>query len=140
MLGATLLRIDIIPQLTWDRFGHEAIATCEYCTSWSDFALFVFPGALWDYLREILLIGALTLKGTRHSQHRTLGVGALCVAALFEAYLVLTVTINLPKEPENLNKTWQMFERLYGGHGVVMVCISSFVSFQLKLIELSTVA
>ncbi|KAE9396464.1 hypothetical protein BT96DRAFT_884754 [Gymnopus androsaceus JB14] len=113
-LGSAAMRILYV------RFGHDAIATCEYCSSWDDFALFALPGALWEYLRETLIMGALTLKGTRHSQHRTLGVGALCAAAMFEAYLILTATISIPKELVYSSEAWQRVERLYGGQGVIM--------------------
>jgi hypothetical protein len=38
-------------------FGHEALATCEYCHSFGDFALYAFPGPLLEYIREIAFVG-----------------------------------------------------------------------------------
>ncbi|KIK70226.1 hypothetical protein GYMLUDRAFT_34716 [Collybiopsis luxurians FD-317 M1] len=113
-LGSASMRILYV------RFGHETIASCEYCSSWSDFALYALPGAVWEYSREVMMMGALTLRGTRHAEHRTLGVGALCAAAMFEAYVTLTTEINMPKDDNSLSGFWQRVERLYGGHGVVM--------------------
>ncbi|KAJ3747949.1 hypothetical protein DFH05DRAFT_1458193 [Lentinula detonsa] len=107
-------------RLLYVRFGHEAIATCEYCTSWDDFSLYVLPSALWDYLREAMIIGALTLTGTRLTQYRSLSIGALVAAAMFEAYLTLTAKISIPNEFESSSNVWRRIEGLYGGYGVVM--------------------
>ncbi|KAJ3765594.1 hypothetical protein FB446DRAFT_655024 [Lentinula raphanica] len=107
-------------RLLYVRFGHDAIASCEYCTAWDDFSLYVLPDALWEYIRETIIIGVLTLKGTRHIQHRSLSLGALVAAAMFEAYITLTAKINIPNEFEDPNNAWRMIERLYGGYGVVM--------------------
>ncbi|KAJ3729765.1 hypothetical protein C8R42DRAFT_743025 [Lentinula raphanica] len=85
-------------RLLYVRFGHDAIASCEYCTAWDDFSLYVLPDALWEYIRETIIIGVLTLKGTRHMQHRSLSLGALVAAAMFEAYVTLTAKINIPND------------------------------------------
>jgi hypothetical protein len=39
------------------RFGHDAIARCEWCSSFEDFALFSLPAALFAYLGEAGVIG-----------------------------------------------------------------------------------
>ncbi|KAF9069448.1 hypothetical protein BDP27DRAFT_1293750 [Rhodocollybia butyracea] len=101
------------------RFGHDAIAMCEYCSDLNDFALFLAPRWLWDYAREILIIGVLTLKGSRHTHLRTYSVAALCAAALFEVYIVYTTPIRIPRDNEYAGDIWSWVERLYGGHGVV---------------------
>ncbi|KAJ3811690.1 hypothetical protein F5876DRAFT_39076 [Lentinula aff. lateritia] len=107
-------------RLLYVRFGHDAVATCEFCISWDDFSLYVLPSALWDYLREVCIVGALTLRGTRHAQHRSFSVGVLVAAAMFEAYLTLTAKISIPEDFEGPNSNWRNIERLYGGYGVVM--------------------
>jgi hypothetical protein len=38
-------------------FGHDAIARCEWCSSFEDFALFSLPAALLAYLGEAGVIG-----------------------------------------------------------------------------------
>ncbi|KAJ4468842.1 hypothetical protein J3R30DRAFT_1612643 [Lentinula aciculospora] len=109
-----------VMRLLYVRFGHDAIATCEYCTSWDDFSLYVLPGALWEYICEAVIMGALTLRGTRHAQHRSISIGAVVAAAMLETYLTLTAKINIPKDFEDPNTAWRRVERLYGGYGVVM--------------------
>lgn len=38
-------------------FGHDAIAQCEWCSSFEDFALYSLPAVLLGYLREAGVIG-----------------------------------------------------------------------------------
>ncbi|KAJ4466284.1 hypothetical protein J3R30DRAFT_3311219, partial [Lentinula aciculospora] len=102
-----------VMRLLYVRFGHDAIATCEYCTSWDDFSLYVLPGALWEYICEAVIMGALTLRGTRHAQHRSISIGAVVAAAMLETYLTLTAKINIPKDFEDPNTAWRRVERLY---------------------------
>ncbi|THU96232.1 hypothetical protein K435DRAFT_664817 [Dendrothele bispora CBS 962.96] len=79
------------------RFGHDVVTSCEFCSTFNDFALYAFPAPLLSYIREIALIGLITLQGTRHEQHRSLGVGVLIASILGEAYLTTTSLIQIPQ-------------------------------------------
>lgn len=39
------------------RFGHNVLATCTYCHSFDDFALYALPRPVLSYIREIAFIG-----------------------------------------------------------------------------------
>ncbi|ESK96635.1 hypothetical protein Moror_6855 [Moniliophthora roreri MCA 2997] len=80
------------------RFGHNALATCEYCSSYTDFALYALPGPLLAYLREATLIGLITIKGTRLERYRTYGIGPLVAVAATECYWISSVAITIPKD------------------------------------------
>jgi len=71
------------------------------------------------YVREVMMMGALTLQGSRHGHHRTPSVGVVCAAAIFEVYIIFTVTVGIPKDEEYSRDVWRWVERFYGGHGVV---------------------
>ena len=46
------------------RFGHDAVAQCDWCHSMSDFGLFSAPTAGLQYVRTIALIGLMTVPGS----------------------------------------------------------------------------
>ncbi|PPQ83074.1 hypothetical protein CVT24_012469, partial [Panaeolus cyanescens] len=72
-------------------FGHDVVASCSYCHSFEDFALYAFPGPLVQYIREIAFVGLLTLPKSASEHFRPLGLGALLAALLTEFYWTLTV-------------------------------------------------
>lgn len=41
----------------YPRFGHNVLATCTYCKSFDDFALYALPRPLLAYIREIAFMG-----------------------------------------------------------------------------------
>jgi hypothetical protein len=41
----------------YPRFGHNVVATCAYCQSFDDFALYALPRPLLAYIREMAFIG-----------------------------------------------------------------------------------
>ncbi|KAK7035463.1 hypothetical protein VNI00_011756 [Paramarasmius palmivorus] len=82
------------------RFGHDALATCEYCSVYTDFALYALPGPLLAYLREATLVGFITVKGSRLEHHRTFGIGALVAAGAAECYWISSVAITIPRDTQ----------------------------------------
>ncbi|KAG6816346.1 hypothetical protein H0H87_006761 [Tephrocybe sp. NHM501043] len=41
----------------YPRFGHNVIATCSYCHSFEDFALYFLPRPIISYIREMAFVG-----------------------------------------------------------------------------------
>ena len=94
------------------RFGHNILATCTYCHSTGDFALYALPRAVLSYIREITFIGVSPLVlwcvwsshlGTTKfiaPHRRKLGAIILLFMGLGEAYLLATVTIQIPQRGE----------------------------------------
>ncbi|KAG7447007.1 uncharacterized protein BT62DRAFT_97226 [Guyanagaster necrorhizus] len=82
------------------RFGHDVVASCEYCHSYGDFALFALATSILSYICEIAIVGVVTIRGTHRERHRTLGVVALICAAVMEGYCKMTRSIQIPNDPD----------------------------------------
>ncbi|KAF8156855.1 hypothetical protein B0H34DRAFT_710809 [Crassisporium funariophilum] len=87
------------------RFGHDVMIRCSYCQSFDDFALYAFPGALWEYIREIAFIGVLTLPSSTTAHLRPLGLGLLLAALMAEVYYTLTAQISIPPRGLDMSTT-----------------------------------
>lgn len=92
------LLANFIHPLTYSRFGHNAITGCIDCESFLQFGLYAVAAALLDYIRNILLYGLVTMRGTGRERLRLLGTGALVLAAAFEAWWIATVDIQVPRD------------------------------------------
>ncbi|KAK7439841.1 hypothetical protein VKT23_017413 [Stygiomarasmius scandens] len=88
------------------RFGHDVVASCEFCSNFNDFALYASPAPLLSYIREIALVGLITLQGTLHERHRALGVGVLIALLLAEGYFTATALIQIPQNDYSVRKTF----------------------------------
>ncbi|KAG9308530.1 hypothetical protein JVU11DRAFT_11874 [Chiua virens] len=68
------------------RFGQRAMQTCPYCSSATDYAMFVLSGILLDYLRTATLLLLLTTTINGRQRWRTNSLGVLTCAFLAEVY------------------------------------------------------
>ncbi|KIY50874.1 hypothetical protein FISHEDRAFT_16102, partial [Fistulina hepatica ATCC 64428] len=68
--------------------GHNSIAECEHCYTREDFALYHFAHLFTEYVREIAVVGLVTIRGTNHERLRFVGLSALMFAAMAEIYYV----------------------------------------------------
>ncbi|KXN91813.1 hypothetical protein AN958_11963 [Leucoagaricus sp. SymC.cos] len=98
-------------RLLYVRFGHDAIATCEWCSSFEDFALFSLPAVLLAYICEAIVIGVLTLSSSKRGYLRPLGIGSLVIACLTEFYWISTSAINIPQQTGDA-PTWMLHDQL----------------------------
>ena len=57
MFGARNCPISVVNALICCRFGHDVVATCEYCHSYGDFAFFALSTSILSYIREIAIVG-----------------------------------------------------------------------------------
>jgi len=66
---ALLLRLQSLDARSlYVRFGHDSVELCDYCHSFTDFALFALPPAALTYVRTIALVWFMTMKGS--GKHR----------------------------------------------------------------------
>jgi len=84
----------------YPRFGHNVLATCTYCHSFEDFALYALPRPVMSYIREIAFIGLVTTR------RRKAAVTALFSMAVLEFYLLVTVQIKIPLRGSNQPVVW----------------------------------
>ena len=68
--------------------------TCEHCQTAGDYALYALPRPALSYLREIALVGLVTLEKLNRAHLRPLGIGLLIAAFLTEAYWLGTSPIS----------------------------------------------
>ncbi|KAF7318294.1 hypothetical protein HMN09_00338100 [Mycena chlorophos] len=80
------------------RFGHRVVATCDYCHSFNDFAMFALPDAMLSYIWAATVVGLVTINNTGHERYRTLAVGAIAGSFAVEAYYIATSPIEIPKD------------------------------------------
>lgn len=73
-----------------DRLGHDAIAGCDFCSTYEEYLWFCFARPLFAYILGIALIGALTLPGSSQAHLRALGMGLLLSALIAEFVATLT--------------------------------------------------
>ncbi|KAF8621227.1 hypothetical protein AX15_007943 [Amanita polypyramis BW_CC] len=78
------------------RFGHNVVTTCEHCQTADDYVLYALPRPTLSYLREIALVGLVTLEKLNRSHLRPLGIGILIAAFVTEAYWLGTTPISIP--------------------------------------------
>ncbi|OAX39682.1 hypothetical protein K503DRAFT_650642, partial [Rhizopogon vinicolor AM-OR11-026] len=81
------------------RFGQRALQTCAPCTSASDYALFVFAGAILAYVRTTAVLLLLTSSANGRDRWRGYVLGMLVCTAFAEGYVVASVSAApLPKD------------------------------------------
>ncbi|TDL22068.1 hypothetical protein BD410DRAFT_866167 [Rickenella mellea] len=75
------------------RFGHTVLQDCIYCHTPNDFALYALPRPLLEYVRELAVVGLVTIRGSGRERWRPWGLGAVLGAAGVEAYWVVSAEI-----------------------------------------------
>ncbi|KAJ7732201.1 hypothetical protein B0H14DRAFT_2409325, partial [Mycena olivaceomarginata] len=80
------------------RFGHSVVSNCDYCLSFNEFAMFALPSALLSYIWAAAAIGLVTIVNSGRERYRTLAVAAVAGAFCVEAYYIVTVSIEIPKD------------------------------------------
>lgn len=84
----------ISAELTWsNRFGQAALAECEHCVTFDDFALYALPRPLLEYAREAFVVGFVTGRWSLRERWRKWGIAALVGGASFEAYQCITAPV-----------------------------------------------
>lgn len=64
-LEALLIRLQTYDaRALYIRFGHDVVQYCDYCHSFTDFALFYAPPVALQYIRTIVVIGLMTERGS----------------------------------------------------------------------------
>ena len=76
------------------RYGHDAVASCEYCSNFEDFIMYAFPGPFLEYVLEAFVVGFVTTRASGRDRWRKWGVGALVAAALKEVYIAMVFPID----------------------------------------------
>ncbi|KAH6917696.1 hypothetical protein BKA70DRAFT_1091351 [Coprinopsis sp. MPI-PUGE-AT-0042] len=84
-------------RLLYFRFGHDVVASCDYCRTYTDYALLALPRPLLSYIREMAFMGAMTLPNSSKSHLRSLSLATLMLAAAAEAYWTLAMPIVMPQ-------------------------------------------
>ncbi|KAG5652502.1 hypothetical protein H0H81_004815 [Sphagnurus paluster] len=96
----------------YPRFGHNVLATCTYCQSFEDFAMYALPRPLISYIREIAFVGLIT------TSRRKAATTALFFIFVAEFYWLLTVDIKIPLRGDSQPGTFwvrvvQSYTRMY---------------------------
>ncbi|KAH8827637.1 hypothetical protein DL96DRAFT_1599740 [Flagelloscypha sp. PMI_526] len=84
-------------RLLYVRFGHDVVTMCEYCRGADEFAFFAFPGLLLQYIREIALVGVLTIRGTNREWWRRIALWPVVIVGLVEVWYIATSAIWVPR-------------------------------------------
>ncbi|KAF6759915.1 hypothetical protein DFP72DRAFT_884667 [Ephemerocybe angulata] len=79
-------------RLLYLQLGHDAVAGCDYCHSFEEYASFAFARPVFVYILEIGLVGAFTLPNSPRAHLRSFGIGILIVALVAEVIATLTAS------------------------------------------------
>ncbi|KAK0215640.1 hypothetical protein IW262DRAFT_228005 [Armillaria fumosa] len=112
------------------RFGHDVVATCDFCHSYGDFAFFALSTSILSYIREIAIVGLVTIRGTCRERHRTLGISALICVAVMEGYFKTTRVIQVPNETDARVFMWH--DNLLLLRGIVFLLLPLIIHLALK--------
>lgn len=74
-----------------------------------DYLFYALSRPLLEYVREAAVVGVATFRGTGHERLRYWSLLCVAVAALAEAYYVLTAKISLVSEPGDAAMVSQSF-------------------------------
>ena len=84
------------------RFGQSVLQDCEHCTVYDDFAFYALPGPLMEYIREIALLGVLTITGSHRERWRTYAVAGMVCAAVLEGYTTIVQPVRIPRDGQGV--------------------------------------
>ena len=90
-------------------FGHNVVQDCDYCHSYYDYLLYWFPKPLLEYVREIAIVGIVTVQNSGHERWRARAVTVLAIAGVIEAYFVVTSTIIIPQDGKDVFRVRSLF-------------------------------
>ncbi|CAI2170996.1 13656_t:CDS:1 [Funneliformis geosporum] len=77
-------------RLIYATYGEKALLDCSYCSSLTDYLIFIIPNIAWSYVIMSIILGvATTLK--RKAHWRTYGVIWLLGSGFLELYMFITV-------------------------------------------------
>ncbi|KAJ8474593.1 hypothetical protein ONZ45_g15898 [Pleurotus djamor] len=82
------------------RFGQYVLQTCEYCTTFDEFALYALPQHVLSYIHEVTILGLVTIRGTQRERWRTMAICAAIAGGLSEIYWLYTVPVSVPRRGE----------------------------------------
>ncbi|KAF8605640.1 hypothetical protein BDV93DRAFT_44453 [Ceratobasidium sp. AG-I] len=84
-LDRTLQRIDTFEiRLAYARLGHNAISSCEWCTTREDYVLFAAAGLSLAYVALLCMVGVVT-EAPERRKRRVWAAGIVIVAAAVDA-------------------------------------------------------
>ena len=69
----------------YSKYGERAFLKCEYCTSDTDFIMFIIPSVLFEYSLFLILIGALSSNSLK-SKWRLYGIILTFIMLALESY------------------------------------------------------
>lgn len=89
----------IHPDLTLStRFGQNTVQECEWCVSFTEYAVYTLAAIVLSYIKEAALLGLVTIRGTDRETWRSTTIGVLMLACIADVYWMLTVRIALDQQ------------------------------------------
>lgn len=94
-----LARLNIFDLRThFVRFGQNAVQECEWCTNFTEYAAYAIVPIVLSYLKEVALLGLVTIRGTNRETWRSTIIGVLMLAGIVDIYWLLTVKIAIDQQ------------------------------------------
>lgn len=86
-LDRTLQRIDTFEiRLAYARLGHNAIASCDWCTTREDYVLYAAAGWSLSYIALLCMVGIMT-EAPERRKRRAWAAGVVIAAAAIDVFL-----------------------------------------------------
>lgn len=101
----------IHPDLTRSaRFGQNTIQECEWCTTFTEYAVYTLATIFLAYIQEAALLGLVTVRGSNRETWRSTTIGVLILACIVDVYWMLTVRVTV--DQQDVTMVGQIYCRL----------------------------
>ncbi|KAF9788143.1 hypothetical protein BJ322DRAFT_609118 [Thelephora terrestris] len=80
------------------RFGQNTVQECEWCTTFTEYAVYTIAPIFLSYILEAALLGLVTIRGSNREMWRSTTIGVLILACSVDAYWMLTVRVTVDQQ------------------------------------------
>jgi len=80
------------------RFGQNTIQECEWCATFTEYAVHTVTATVLSYIKEAALLGVATIRGTNRETWRSTVISVLMLACIVDVYWMLTVRITIDQQ------------------------------------------
>lgn len=107
------------------RFGQNTVQECEWCVTFTEYAVYTLATIVLSYIKEAALLGLVTIRGTNRETWRSTTLGVLMLACIADVYWMLTVRITVDQQDVTMwyDTLWILRHALF----IILPLITHFI-------------